>query len=191
MGNFCSCCYDENVVLMDDTYPELNLEGQICMAYVKEVYDGDTVVLNIKSSFGIHQYRLRLLGFDSPELRPKKKNFLIDGVFNEGEFKLHKKHGRVCRQYLKNYIESKIVIVECSENDDFGRPLGQIYFSQNGHAQTKHLKSFKHELQSVKYLMLKNTPSKIYSGNKKDTFNFEESQHWSEEYKHLLSNDSK
>lgn len=94
-------------------------------AKVKDVVDGDTIVVDIDLGFEVifSNQKVRLLGVDTPESRTSDK---IEKVF-----------GIASKDYVKKFIESctdKCVIIRTHISDDtdscgrekFGRLLGEI-----------------------------------------------------------------
>lgn len=101
---------------------DFTLEGERYIANIVDYYDGDTV----RVVFYFHgkqvQHRARLLGFDSPEMRPLKSNpHRIE----------EKKAAKVARQALISKIGGKLVYIECDKFDKYGRLLVTIY-ARNG-----------------------------------------------------------
>jgi len=84
-------------------------------AYVKKVLDGDTCDVNIDLGFDIHiNQRLRFFAIDCPESRTRDKE--------------EKKHGLMAKEYTKNAIEGKDILIETNEKGKFGRYLATIYY---------------------------------------------------------------
>ena len=160
-----------NTNINNDQIKKFNLLGIKGNFYVKSVYDGDTIVIlvpmNIKVFSNIskdlidtnnpisdqpnqiHNYeiRLRLLGIDTPELKPLKS------IQNRD---VHIKKANESKNFLLNIIENKIVTVEFKENDKYGRPLGIIYIPDTN------------PIININNLMIEKGYAKIYDGGKKD-----------------------
>lgn len=89
--------------------------GWVTTAKVVEVYDGDTVTVEVRK-----QFRVRLLDCWAPEVR----------TTDEAE----KAEGLKSRDYLRGMIDQKEVILSVPMGEDisksfsFGRALGRIYF---------------------------------------------------------------
>jgi len=81
-------------------------------AIVREVYDGDTVTVDLDLGFHIHlkDIKLRLLGIDAPEVRGAER-----------------KKGVIVRDKLRARILHQEVVVWTIEKDSFGRWLAVIY----------------------------------------------------------------
>ena len=109
--------------------------------YVESVHDGDTITIlipiklhiysmisknyidyvsnsNVSNTIYYNKVKLRLIGIDTPEIKPKKD------ITNRDE---HIIKAKLARDFLSNQILNKIIYVEIVENDKYGRPLGNIY----------------------------------------------------------------
>lgn len=87
-------------------------------AHITNVYDADTVTADIDLGFGIWMkgQKLRLFGINAPEMRGKEK-----------------KQGTVSRDFLREQILDKEVIIETIKGEEkgkYGRWLGIIYINQ-------------------------------------------------------------
>lgn len=90
-------------------------------AKVVKIIDGDTIEIVFYESNIPRKIRLRMYGYNSPELKPSLS------IENRD---LHVKTGKYCSEYLKKLIENKIVKVKiCSECDKYGRLLGDIFIN--------------------------------------------------------------
>lgn len=95
----------------------------IFKATVLRVIDGDTFDMQIDLGFRITTYqRLRLYGIDTPEVRGKEKE-----------------EGLKVKEYVKNLIEGKEVIVETYKIGKYGRYIVSVYI--DGIDLTEHLLS--------------------------------------------------
>ncbi len=81
----------------------------VYQAKVVKVYDGDTCTVNIIYHGEIVQLRIRMVGYDTPELTGK--NVMAQKA----------------KQDLAVLILDKIVILRCGKFDKYGRVLGIIY----------------------------------------------------------------
>ena len=126
-----------------DEVEKFSLDGLKTMAYVKKVYDGDTVTLIFKYKGDTVMKSCRLLGIDTPELRSK----------NPDEVVMAKK----IRDVLSDKILNKIKYVEFHDFDKYGRPLITLYhkFSRK---------------QSINDFMLTQECVQPYDGGKKKVF---------------------
>lgn len=85
---------------------------------VVDVYDGDTITVTFSYRCKIIKYKVRMYGYDSPEMKPSK-----DMINRDTEIKKAKE----AKAYLEKLIGNKIVILECGKFGKFGRLLGKIY----------------------------------------------------------------
>ena len=169
MGCSLSKQYESNI--NNDEIKKFNLLGIKGNFYVKSVYDGDTIVILVPMNIRvfsniskdlvdtnkpisneldqIHNYeiRLRLLGIDTPELKPLKS------IQNR---EAHIKKANDAKTFLSQLIENKIVSIEFKENDKYGRPLGSIYLPDTN------------PIININDLMIEKGYAKIYSGGTKD-----------------------
>lgn len=107
-------------------YPKAAPVGKY-LAQVVKVYDGDTItVVFRKHRFApYYQYNVRMYGYDSPELRPSKKIDTIKRL-------QIKKFAKDARDYLRELILEKQVIIDIISNDDkYGRLLCTVYAHPN------------------------------------------------------------
>lgn len=83
--------------------------------YVKDVYDGDTITVDIFLGFNVvlSNIKVRLIGIDTPEIRTKDKD--------------EKEKGLATRDWLRERILGKKVLLHTKERGKFGRWLGMIW----------------------------------------------------------------
>jgi len=84
-------------------------------AFVRRVYDGDTITVDIDLGFNIitKNQKIRLLGINAPEIRGNSR-----------------KEGLKSRDFLREKISGKWVILKTEKDrkGKFGRWLGRIFF---------------------------------------------------------------
>ena len=152
--------------------PRFSLEGQNfeCRVYLgdivkdineidikSDVYDGDSLHIVIIYNNIPHKFNIRLLGIDSPEMRPKWNQ---NGIrISDNIHKFEKKCALVSRNALKLLLFKKKMYVEFGKNDKFGgRILAKLYFI-NKNSQR----------YDVSEWMITNNFAKKYDGGKKKT----------------------
>ena len=116
-----SLANEEKKILLDLNESELNefdLNGVKTYAKVLRVYDGDTIWVGCKIFGKYHKLNIRLLGYNSPEIRVAKSNPKRDEI---------KKAGYEAKDYLSDLINDQIVWVEFKEYGKFGRALADVY----------------------------------------------------------------
>lgn len=123
---------EDNIEDLEDRFKNCNIEntqpfdlqqyknGKWCK--VIDVYDGDTCTVVTNISNMLCSFKIRLYGYDAPELKPRKT------VLNR---KKVIKKGLESRNALQSQILGKIVRIESHGMDNFGRILGTIYTFDN------------------------------------------------------------
>ncbi len=84
-------------------------------AFVRKVYDGDTITVDIDLGFNhwIHGERIRLFGIDTPESRTSDK--------------LEKRYGLLAKEFVQSFFEeNKAFTLQTKKKDKYGRYLGVI-----------------------------------------------------------------
>jgi len=99
------------------------LDGRKVQAKVIRIYDGDTcfVTFNpwpLDPNSQEWEFRVRLMEYNSEEIRQKK---------DDPDREEKKQKALEDKQALASLIEDKIVTLECSHFDNFGRILAHVY----------------------------------------------------------------
>ena len=102
-----------------DNTPDFCFKNQTKQCKVLDIYDGDTITIAIKLDKNIFKWKVRMYGYDSPEMRPLKK------IKNREEIK---KNALIAKQALIEKILNKLVEIEILGFDKYGRILGNIYY---------------------------------------------------------------
>jgi len=84
---------------------------------VVSVYDGDTVTIVLFNYCGYEKHKLRMLGYDSPEMKPLK-------TLPNREEEIRK--AKEAKAFLEDLVLDKIVLFESSGYDKYGRLLGKL-----------------------------------------------------------------
>jgi len=87
----------------------LNFNGQTKDAHITKIYDGDSCWATFELSGKVYQWKCRLNGLDTPELRSK------DTKVREFAYKV--------RDALQEKMLNKAVVLECGDFDKYGRIL--------------------------------------------------------------------
>jgi endonuclease YncB( thermonuclease family) len=118
-----------------------SLSGKTLLGKIVNVYDADTckIVLD-KGDNTLEKYCCRLLGIDTPEMKPSKSNLNrdleIESAYNARNRLIQlatscniELENRIKGKKLQTFIDNnnKIVIVDCFEFDKYGRLLVKIY----------------------------------------------------------------
>ena len=111
-------------------------------AKVVDVYDGDTITVSIINNFTIQKHKLRMLGYDSPEMKPRLN------IPNRAE-EIEK--AKQAKNFLSNLILHKVVLADINGFDKYGRLLGTIF----------------HDTKNINQVMLDNGHGYVYNGGTK------------------------
>ena len=142
------CCIISRMILRNATVentPKFSFASiGITHGKVIDVYDGDTCTVAVECPSlqyhcgvcrthkrGIVQIRVRMLGYDSPEIKPRKKDKSGRERTAE-EIAREKKDALTQRHALMDLVQDKIVRIEINEKppmDNFGRLLARLYIS--------------------------------------------------------------
>ena len=98
-----------------------SFEGMTFRAKVVDVYDGDTLTLVFRYGGKLQQHSCRMLGYDSPEMKPSLKNA------NREEEKAKAKEAKAYFQELVNFNDGGLTFIHIHEFDKYGRLLGTFY----------------------------------------------------------------
>lgn len=137
------CCFSHERGLQDKGYPDIHqqldgitdasdesvlreiilggdfsYDGHTCLAKVVDVYDGDTIrIAFIYNGIKI-QYKSRMAGFDSPEMKP---------LLSKPNREIEKAAAIVARDALRGKILNQVVNVKCGKFDKYGRVLITVH----------------------------------------------------------------
>lgn len=100
-----------------------NFNNEIHLAKIVECYDGDTVYCIFKHDKKYTKFKIRMYGYDSPEMRPSKK-------IPEAERIIIKQNALLAKKRIEELILDKCVYLYCMEFDKYGRLLGNIKLNQ-------------------------------------------------------------
>jgi endonuclease YncB( thermonuclease family) len=117
MGNIISDYYLNK---QTDNLPNYKLEGRF-RCKVVSVYDGDTVTIVLKNKGKYEKHKLRMYGYDSPEMKPR---------LNLKEREKHIALAKEAKDFLSNMVLNKIVIFESMGDDKYGRLLGNLILTE-------------------------------------------------------------
>ncbi len=129
--------------------PYFNFKNKTFIAKPCNVYDGDTFSVIFDFKGDLIKYRCRCYGYDTPEMRPSRKN-------------PNREHEKKLAYAAKNRIielleahPSKLIKIECLDFDKYGRILIKAYNNVNE--------------KSINEIMVDEGHGKWYDGGKKDT----------------------
>lgn len=141
--------------------PVRTFDGKSRWAKVLDVYDGDTItiVTNLSNDEPYYQYKLRLHGLDTPELRPSK-----DVPHREQ----HIQAALYVRKQLQDQIEDRVVRIDFTKEEKFGRLMGTIWIMQRKWYGVK----VRH--RNINAWLLERGYAVSYNGERKETFTVEQ-----------------
>ena len=121
LPSFLSFNKTKKLINANNDTPKFTLKGKIKKCKVVDVYDGDTCKVVFIFNKKPQKFTIRLLGYNSPEMRPSKSNPNRDAIITSAV---------ISRDFLKNKIMNigTMVYIKCDDFDSFGRILGTIYF---------------------------------------------------------------
>jgi endonuclease YncB( thermonuclease family) len=97
---------------------DFSFTGLVCEAKVVHVYDGDTIRVTVRHNGEFQQWRARMVGYDSPEMKPRKTN----------PKRLEEKRAALAaQQALKEKIGDQVVTIHCGGWDKYGRLLITVF----------------------------------------------------------------
>lgn len=168
MGN---CCYSHPPVnsrirdpyhteeLRSQQFTELRkftFDGLVTKAKVVDVYDGDTVTIVFYYNHQPIKDSFRMLGYDSPELKPLKTT---------PNRELHITAGEIVKKYLQQLILDQLVWVRFCREEKYGRLMGELYLIQSSHPD-----QLLDTDESLNHHMIARRFGKPYHGEHKEAF---------------------
>lgn len=101
-----------------------SLEGKIFKCRVVDVYDGDTLTVIFKYKKEWNKWKIRMLGYDTPEIRQPRDNPLRE----EKKFR-----AVIAKEYLIDLLnqKGKKLYIKCGKFDKYGRLLGELFYSKS------------------------------------------------------------
>lgn len=129
MGNLAySKCFNPRLSKTTQDTPLFSLRGLRFAAKVVRVYDGDTIHCVFKFNGSFQRFKIRMMGYDSPEMKPKHKD--ADGVDRTPEsLSAEKEAATRAKMALSEKILHRIVELQITEADDkYGRLLAIVHF---------------------------------------------------------------
>jgi micrococcal nuclease len=122
--------------------PWFTLDDEQLQCKIIDVYDGDTITIIFPFSDGYYKDKCRLYGIDTPEVRTKNAEEKAAGI--------------KARDWLKEKILNKTMLIEFKGKDKYGRLMGVIYENINS--------------TSINMQLVANGMAYEYEGGKKKPF---------------------
>jgi len=112
LSKYSSKNYKDNIEIF-------SFKNQVHIAKIVDCYDGDTITCVFKHNGSYFKFKIRMLGYDSPEMKPSKK-------IPEEEREKIKELAIVAKKRLEELILNKNVYIFCDDFEKYGRILGTI-----------------------------------------------------------------
>jgi endonuclease YncB( thermonuclease family) len=138
--------------------PYWSFKNQTLIGKVVNVYDGDTCTVVVLFKSELMKFRMRMAGYDSPELR----NTSVPNYKNTNEYT------KACnaKQALIDLVLNKQVTIESTGWDKYGRLLGNMFVTNKQTNSRIHVNQW----------MIQHGHGYIYDGGKKKDVNPEDLQ---------------
>lgn len=104
-----------------DSVDLFSLKGNVYPCRIVSVYDGDTCTALFKMENQFVKFKVRMLGYDSPEMKPRLNLLNRDQIKREAE---------EAKQALISKTKDRHVKIECGDWDKYGRLLGTLYTNE-------------------------------------------------------------
>ena len=138
MGICYSLYQIEQLKNHDIDVPFFDLDGQTHYVKVVDVYDGDTCQIMMKFNGGYYKFKVRALGYDSPEMKPpkdaKNRNLIKEKAIDARNYLIKrltdiKDANNLTKEEIHNLIKinKKIIKLKCHGWDKYGRLLGEFF----------------------------------------------------------------
>ena len=116
MGNTCK---KSNVYeIEDEKFKNFSLKDLHTQCKILSVYDGDTCTIGFIWKNMPYRTKVRMLGYDSPEMKPPKAQENRDKEIEAA---------KRAKQFLIDNTKDKVLYVDFGEFDKYGRPLATLY----------------------------------------------------------------
>mmetsp|Transcript_3567 Transcript_3567/g.4771 ORF Transcript_3567/g.4771 Transcript_3567/m.4771 type:complete len:161 (+) Transcript_3567:110-592(+) len=106
---------------VESKFEDFTLKDVKTHARVLSVYDGDTCTLGFKWLGKYFKVKVRMYGYDSPEMRPRK---------NQENREEEIKAAKLAKEYLIGVTKDQILWAHFLDFDKYGRPLVTLYLNQ-------------------------------------------------------------
>lgn len=130
-----------------DDYDLFSWNGGQFIAKVSDIYDGDTFTATWIWKNEVIKQRCRCVGYNSPEIRPRLNTRSRDDVILAAQ--------RAKDRFTELLTQNEYIIVQCFENDNFGRMLTVVFNITNGD-------------KSLNQIMIEEGHGEVYDGGRND-----------------------
>lgn len=143
--------------------PKYDFKDETRWCKVLSCYDGDTITVAICLEKKISQIKVRMNGYDSPEMKPR-----LNKPYRDQEIIEAKKS----KKALEDKILNKLVKISIDGFDKYGRLLGVIYLK----ITTGKMFNKTNTYENINNYMIKNNFGYIYNGGTKKNIDYEETK---------------
>ena len=166
------CCYsfylNQQLKKQTSEIPLFDFKGQTHSVKVVDVYDGDTCQVILRFNKGWYKFKVRSLGYDTPEIKPLKnvanREKLIKMAIDSRNYFISRLTNisikpNSTKKEIKELLDAntKLVTMKCHGWDKYGRILVYIY-------------SKKRDKKSFNQILLDEGLAYAYDGSKKRNF---------------------
>ena len=116
MGNFFNKKNFKGI--NEESFKTFSLEGLNTYCCILSIYDGDTCTIGFKWKGELFKTKIRMLGYDSPEMKPR-----LNVENREQEIKAAHR----AKDFLNDSTRDKTLWIEFKKFDKYGRPLAVLY----------------------------------------------------------------
>ncbi len=111
---------DEELANCTDDVPFFDFSNETHKIKVTKCYDGDTLYCIFKHDGRYQQFKIRMYGYNSAEMRQSTK-------LSDEEREANKARAIAAKERLESLVMDKYVYLRCDEMDKYGRILGTVY----------------------------------------------------------------
>lgn len=117
MGN----CFSNIDKIDNSKFNKFSLNGITTKCKILSIYDGDTITIGCKVWHNYFKIKVRMYGYDSPEMKPPR---------NKPGRDLEIEKAKKAKKFLNEITKNKNLKIEFLDFDKYGRALGNLYIIQ-------------------------------------------------------------
>lgn len=116
--------FDKKLLSANKDTEYFSLKNKMKKCKIVDVYDGDSCKAVFFLNKQMYKWDIRLNGYDSPEIRPRKNIEDRDKIIAKAIS---------AKNYLKSLImnDNQLVYIKCGDFDKYGRVLGTIFIKKD------------------------------------------------------------
>lgn len=138
------CCYsfylNQQLKKQTSEIPLFDFKGQTHSVKVVDVYDGDTCQVILRFNKGWYKFKVRSVGYDTPEIKPLKnvanREKLIKMAIDSRNYFISRLTNitikpNSTKKEIKELLDAntKLVTMKCHGWDKYGRILGEFFIN--------------------------------------------------------------